>query len=89
MRKLFSVAAALLLLFSARQAQAWFDGGHMLIAYIAYQKLKPRTRSRVDRSFEAQSDVRDMGEASAEESTRSRCLHACGNLGRLYQAECV
>jgi len=27
---------------------AWFDGGHMTVAYIAYQNLTPQTRARVD-----------------------------------------
>ncbi len=48
MRKLFSVAAALWLLLAASPIQAWFDGGHMVVAYIAYQNLTPQTRTRVD-----------------------------------------
>src|SRR5580704_14905996 len=28
--------------------QAWFNGGHMVVAYIAYQNLTPETKARVD-----------------------------------------
>jgi hypothetical protein len=33
---------------AAQPAFAWFNGGHELAAYIAYQKLTPATRARVD-----------------------------------------
>ena len=49
MRKLFCVATVLVVLFSGRPAHAWFDGGHMLVAYIAYKNLTMQTRSRVDK----------------------------------------
>jgi hypothetical protein len=29
-------------------AHAWNNAGHMTVVYIAYQKLTPATRSRVD-----------------------------------------
>jgi hypothetical protein len=47
MRKLFPIAAAFWL-FAASPIQAWWDGGHMTVAYIAYQNLTPETRTRVD-----------------------------------------
>ena len=47
MRRLFLSIAVLGLLLS-RTMQAWFDGGHMTVAYIAYQNLTPQTRTRVD-----------------------------------------
>jgi S1/P1 Nuclease len=28
--------------------EAWFNGGHMVVAYIAYQNLTPQTKARVD-----------------------------------------
>lgn len=43
----FVVAAATLVLCSS-QGNAWWDGGHETVAYIAYQKLTPATRRRVD-----------------------------------------
>jgi hypothetical protein len=49
MRKLFPVAAAVGLFLASSPSQAWFDGGHMVVAYIGYQNLTPQTRTRVDR----------------------------------------
>lgn len=48
MRKLSCLAAVVILLLGVVPARAWFNGGHMLVAYIAYQNLTPQTRSRVD-----------------------------------------
>jgi hypothetical protein len=48
MRKPFSLAAVILLLIAASPVGAWFNGGHMVVAYIAYQNLTPRTKARVD-----------------------------------------
>jgi len=48
MRKSFVVTAVLTLLMAAQPLYAWFDGGHMLVAYIAYRNLTPKTRARVD-----------------------------------------
>lgn len=36
------------LLFSAAPARAWTDEGHMAVAYLAYERLNPATRARVD-----------------------------------------
>lgn len=47
MRKFFFVIL-LVLLFATYPAFGWFDGGHMLVAFIAYKKLQPATRARVD-----------------------------------------
>jgi hypothetical protein len=38
----------LALVISTQSANAWFDGGHMTVAYIAYKNLTPETRSRID-----------------------------------------
>ena len=48
MGKILSTAAALVLFLIALPIQAWFNGGHMTVAYIAYQNLAPQTRQRVD-----------------------------------------
>lgn len=48
MRKRLVVVAVLTLLIIARPLHAWFDGGHMLVAYIAYKNLTPKTRARID-----------------------------------------
>lgn len=45
---LFRLAAASSIFFIAWPGHAWFNGGHMVVAYIAYQKLDPNIRSRVD-----------------------------------------
>jgi hypothetical protein len=37
-----------ILLVVAQPAYAWFDGGHMVVAYVAYKNLTPKTRARVD-----------------------------------------
>jgi hypothetical protein len=48
MNKLFRWTAFLLLFLAALPVHAWFNGGHMVVAYIAYQNLTPEIRSRVD-----------------------------------------
>jgi hypothetical protein len=45
-RSYVAMVAALALLTS--QGNAWWDGGHETVAYIAYKKLTPATRTRVD-----------------------------------------
>jgi hypothetical protein len=47
MRRVFQLAA-LSPFFVAFPMHAWFNGGHMVVAYIAYQNLTPETRTRVD-----------------------------------------
>jgi hypothetical protein len=42
------VAVVVSLLLCAQNANAWWDGGHETVAYIAYKKLTPGTRNRVD-----------------------------------------
>lgn len=42
------VAFAVALVMSTSTANAWWNGGHELVAYIAYKKLTPATRQRVD-----------------------------------------
>jgi len=46
LRRIVAVVA-MLALFSS-QGNAWWDGGHETVAYIAYKRLKPATRKRVD-----------------------------------------
>jgi hypothetical protein len=48
MRNRSALAVVLGLLLAASPLQAWFSGGHMVVAYIAYQNLTPATRARVD-----------------------------------------
>ncbi len=48
MHKRVLIAAALSFFVVIRPVQAWFDGGHMIAAYIAYENLTPETRARVD-----------------------------------------
>jgi hypothetical protein len=43
-----SVALAAALALCTSQGNAWWDGGHETVAYIAYQRLTPATRKRVD-----------------------------------------
>jgi hypothetical protein len=42
------IAVIISLLLCAQTANAWWDGGHETVAYIAYKKLTPATRNRVD-----------------------------------------
>src|SRR5277367_1732828 len=42
------LAVFLIASISALPADAWFNGGHMTVAYIAYQLLNDHTRARVD-----------------------------------------
>ncbi|HEY0796765.1 MAG TPA: S1/P1 nuclease [Acidisarcina sp.] len=48
MKKLCVVAVVSAILFAAQPARAWFNGGHMVVAYVAYKNLKPQQRARVD-----------------------------------------
>jgi len=48
MLRILAVVALSILLLVTTPVQAWFDGGHMVVAYIAYQNLTPKTRARVD-----------------------------------------
>src|SRR5579862_6194113 len=48
MRNFFSVALVLWLVVAAAPLHAWFNAGHMIVAYIAYQNLTSTTKSRVD-----------------------------------------
>jgi hypothetical protein len=48
MKRQLRAALAGLLLAAAQPAFAWWNGGHEVVAYIAYQKLTPATRARVD-----------------------------------------
>jgi S1/P1 Nuclease len=48
MRTLFFPAVVLTLFLAASPLHAWFNGGHMVVAYIAYQNLTPETKARVD-----------------------------------------
>jgi hypothetical protein len=48
MRSKTCIAVVLFLVISTQSANAWFDGGHMTVAYIAYKNLSPETRLRVD-----------------------------------------
>ena len=42
------IAAVLTLMICIPMANAWWDGGHETVAYIAYKNLTPATRQRVD-----------------------------------------
>src|ERR1700679_1052314 len=48
MKRKASLALALIFLLLTQQANAWLNGGHMTVAYIAYKKLSTPTRIRVD-----------------------------------------
>ncbi len=48
MVKRFVLAAVLSFFVAIQPMQAWFDGGHMICAYVAYRNLTPQTRARVD-----------------------------------------
>jgi len=48
MLRILAVVALSILLLVTAPVQAWFDGGHMVVAYVAYQNLTPKTRARVD-----------------------------------------
>jgi hypothetical protein len=47
MRKLCAFAVLIGVMWSTNPVQAWNSTGHMIVAYIAYQNLTPRTRARV------------------------------------------
>lgn len=47
-RVLLIAPALMLMLLCSVTSYAWFDTGHMAVACVAYQKLTPQTRARVD-----------------------------------------
>jgi hypothetical protein len=48
MRRVSLLAVVLWVFLVAPPVHAWFNGGHMVVAYIAYQNLTTQTRARVD-----------------------------------------
>lgn len=48
MKRFWVMVAIFVLLIAPQQARAWFNGGHMVVAYVAYKNLLPRQRARVD-----------------------------------------
>ena len=48
MKQRILAAVLLATLLTVQPAFAWWNGGHEIVAYIAYQKLRPATRARVD-----------------------------------------
>ena len=46
--KQIPLVIALSLFCAVSPIEAWFNGGHMVVAYIAYQNLTPQTKARVD-----------------------------------------
>jgi hypothetical protein len=48
MRKLFAVVSFAILSVFPTSLAAWWDGGHMQIAALAYERLTPQARTRVD-----------------------------------------
>lgn len=49
MRTRLLTVVLLAVLMVVQPAQAWWDGGHMVVAYIAYENLTPKTRKEVDK----------------------------------------
>lgn len=47
-RVLLVVPALMLILACSVTSYGWLEAGHMAVAYVAYQKLTPQTRARVD-----------------------------------------
>jgi hypothetical protein len=76
MRYLGLLAASLSILFSlARPAQAWNATGHRLIAAIAYDRLTPKARARVDALIRRHPDYEKVflrDDVSNDPSTRAR-----------------
>ncbi|HKW02111.1 MAG TPA: S1/P1 nuclease [Vicinamibacterales bacterium] len=48
MRQSISLAILLFLILAVAPVHAWFNGGHMVVACIAYKNLTPQTQARVD-----------------------------------------
>ena len=66
-RRLTSVIAALLL---ALPAAAWNYSGHCIIAEIAYERLTPQVRARVDRMIRDHPDYKDIFTKGAPRDTK-------------------
>ena len=48
MRTWIAIAALCAVSLTAGPARAWWDGGHMQIAAVAYERLDPAVRAKVD-----------------------------------------
>ncbi len=73
MRHLRLLTAIISILFLATSAEAWNATGHRIIAAIAYDNLKPKTRARVDALIKAHPDyARFIQGAPEEPAARAR-----------------
>jgi hypothetical protein len=55
-----------LIFFSARVAMAWGSGGHMMVAFIAYERLNPTAKAQVDKLIAISIDPSDVTEESLD-----------------------
>ena len=70
MRKKFLLAAVLWLFLAAQPLHAWFDGGHMVVAYIAYQNLTPTDEGTRRCSIEVEQDVSHVDQGRDRDAER-------------------
>src|SRR4051812_39800330 len=61
-----TIALAVAVLWPAGQALAWWDEGHMQIAYVAYKKLTPAVRDRADALLKLNPDYADWTAGAPE-----------------------
>lgn len=62
-------SAALLGLMSLGTAQAWWDEGHMQIAYVAFRRLEPQVRERADALLRLNPDYATWTAGAPDEAT--------------------
>ena len=95
MKQRILVVIVIATLFASQPAFAWWNGGHEIAAYIAYQKLNTTTRARVDALIKLNPmyaqwtvDVEDSKKplvAFMKAATWPDCIKQASCAGRLYQ----
>ena len=72
MRKVLSLIAVALVLVISQRAEAWNGKGHMMVAGVAYSKLKPEIRTREDRIAEVAKPILELLDRSGGVETPDR-----------------
>ena len=77
------VASALISFLSlyASSAWAWWDGGHMQIAYVAYKHLDAPVKDKVDALLKLNADYSKWTASAPDENRQTLRFHSCRDLG--------
>ena len=70
-------------------ATAWWDEGHMQIAYVAYKQLTPTVKQEVDDLLRLNGDYPKWTAGGRRRDRQALCIRACSDLGGRYQDKAV